>query len=321
MPVTARSTPNIALIKYWGNRNEELRLPMADSVSMTLDSPSVEVSVEQSDSFSLESFESDGSKKTLKPKDIERIQKHLDLTRTYLKTLGPDSALSANLAITIRSHIPPAIGLASSAAVFSCLATAYAGLAGSIIAFTPQQVSVIARLGSGSAARSIYGGYGALLAGSDDSIGSSFAVQIADETHWKLHDFVLIPTHEEKKVGSTEGHALAGTSPLFAKRIAEMLRRNGECIDAIRSKDFEKLQQVTEEDCWDMHNVMQTSTPALNYLNDTTYRLTDEITELRESKHLPILYTMDAGPTVHVICPVEVQHTCRKSKISCTVVV
>jgi len=303
---TARSTPNIAFIKYWGNRSEDLRLPMAPSFSMTLDRPTVEITVEDADAFAVRSLLADGSEKTLKEKDIERFRKVVALMRQYLATLGMDDALSGKLLITVRSHIPPAVGLASSAAVFSCLAKAIAGFMRDQQKLTDKQISILARLGSGSAARSIFGGYSTLEEGNGMEIGNSWSEQIADEGHWLLHDIVVVPAMEEKKVGSTDGHALASTSPFYTDRVQSIrARRQRECIRAIRKKDFEALQRVTEEDCLDMHHVMETSTPPLHYLNAETHRIVDAIKELRTKEHLPVLFTMDAGPTVHLVCPEE----------------
>jgi diphosphomevalonate decarboxylase len=329
--VTARSTPNIALIKYWGNRNDELRLPMADSVSITLDSPGVEVSIEHSPVFSLRSYLPDGTEKILKEKDSARIEGHLNLTKNFLATINRTDAIPQSVSITIHSAIPPAIGIASSAAVFSALAKAYAGLISGTRnkeqgTISERDISIIARLGSGSAARSIFGGFVALSnqqPATSNAIASASAAQIAPESHWPLFDTIIVPTMEEKKVGSTEGHHLAHTSPHFKKRIEAIgSHRQQECIDAILAKDFEKLQAITEEDCWDMHNVMQTQTPPLQYLNDETYRIVDEITELREREHLPVLYTMDAGPTVHLICTKEAVTAVREyahAQKNCTV--
>ncbi len=303
MSVTATSTPNIAFIKYWGNRNNDLRLPAADSLSMTLDMPSVEITVDHADALSVQSFQPDGSEKQLKEKDIARFQQHLDLTKLYVSEIGGESAIPSSVSVVLRSHIPSSVGLASSAAVFACLAKAYAGLMKPAMDLSDEQISIIARFGSGSAARSIFGGYGALIAGDGNAMDASYGVQVADENHWLLHDIIIVPTQEEKKVGSTEGHALAWSSSQFKKRLGQMPKRQKECSDAIIGKDFEKLQRVVEEDCWDMHNVMQTSIPPLQYLNDETYRITEAIEELREREHLPVLYTMDAGPTVHLFCP------------------
>ncbi|MDD3896667.1 MAG: diphosphomevalonate decarboxylase [Candidatus Peribacteraceae bacterium] len=302
---TAISTPNIAFIKYWGNRNNPLRLPMADSLSMTLSEPSVEITIDHADTLKIQSSTM-GEDREVTGKHLDRFQKVIDLAKEYLGTLGIDDALPGELSIRIDSHIPPAVGLASSAAVFSCLARAIAALITEKKELTDEQVSIIARLGSGSAARSVMGGFVALEAGEGASIDAAKAVQIADENHWLLHDIVVIPSREEKKVGSTEGHALAATSPYFAARIqAIRTRRQQECIDSILEKDFEKLQRVSEEDALDMHHVMETSNPPLKYLSQETHRIVGEVKALRETKHLPVLFTMDAGPTVHLVCTDE----------------
>ena len=300
MKVTARSTPNIALIKYWGNRNNDLRLPAYDSLSMTIDTPSVDITVEDSENFSLRSFLADGTEKNLEEKDIARFMKHRELTNHYLHFLGIEEMIPENIAITIESGIPPSIGLASSAAVFSCIAKCYGSFGGTEL--NDEQVSVIARLGSGSATRSIFGGFSAIEAGDGNDIDTAKGVQIADESHWPLYDIIIVPSQEEKAVGSTEGHAIAQTSPDWTQRVEAMPRRQSECISAILNKDFEKLQVVSEEDCMDMHHVMETSSTPLKYLSNETHRILGEVKELRSSKHLEVLYTMDAGPTVHLFC-------------------
>ncbi|MCB9808246.1 diphosphomevalonate decarboxylase [Candidatus Peribacteria bacterium] len=293
--ITACSTPNIALIKYWGNRNNELRLPAADSLSMTLSEPCVEITVTESDRFSVSS-----NNKEMKDKDIERFQKTVDLIKQY------HPKVQNTISIEIDSQIPPGIGLASSAAVFSALAKAIAALAD--CGLNDEQISQMARLGSGSAARSIVGGFVAL----ENTEDSAIARQIAPQDHWELFDIVIAPNTDHKKVGSTEGHASAWTSPHYKKRITDITeRRQQECIDAIANKDFEKLMAVTEEDCLDMHHCMQTQDPPLHYLSDETYRIVDELKTLRKTQHLPLLYTMDAGPTVHVICEAEALETVR----------
>ena len=164
----------------------------------------------------------------------------------------------------------------------------------------------MARLGSGSATRSIFGGYSAIRNEENLFIDGSKGWQIADENHWLLHDIIIVPSTKEKKVGSTEGHANASSSPHYQERLKAIGDyRQQESIDAILSKDFEKLQVVAEEDCMNMHLCMQTQTPELDYLSSETHRIIGEIQELRTSEHLPVFYTMDAGPTVHLFCEPE----------------
>ena len=299
MSVRAISAPNIALIKYWGNRNEDLRLPAADSLSMTLDQPMVEVAVDLAEHFSARSFDSNGVERILTDKESKRLEKHFHLVKEYLKSIGAERVFPASVSIEIRSKIPSGIGLASSAAIFSALAEAYASFAKDL---SRRNVSILARLGSGSASRSVFSGFAAMRAGEGEDIASAYAEQIAPENHWKLWDVILVPSEREKATGSTEGHALAQTSPLFAARLREIPKRQKMCIEAIQARDFEKLQKVAEEDCLDMHAVMRSSTPSLQYLSEETHRIIRDLEELRAREHLAVLYTMDAGPTVHLIC-------------------
>ncbi|OGG61491.1 diphosphomevalonate decarboxylase [Candidatus Kaiserbacteria bacterium RIFCSPHIGHO2_02_FULL_59_21] len=299
MSIRAASAPNIALIKYWGNRNEELRLSAADSLSMTLDQPTVEVIADHAETFAARGFEPGGAERKLAEKEADRLRKHFLLVKRYLDAIGAAEAFPAGVSLEIRSKVPRGVGLASSAAVFSAIAEAYAGFAGEL---SRRDVSVLARLGSGSASRSVFGGFSAMIAGEGDAIGASYAEQIAPPAHWNLRDVVIAPSATEKATGSTEGHALARTSPLFEKRLRGIPSRQRDCIDAILKKDFEKLQKVAEEDCLDMHAVMASSAPPLCYLSEETHRIIREIEELRTRERLPVLYTMDAGPTVHLIC-------------------
>ncbi|MSR67214.1 diphosphomevalonate decarboxylase [Candidatus Peribacteria bacterium] len=298
--IHAHSSPNIALIKYWGNRNNEWRLPAADSVSMVLDFPTVRVAIELAEKISVQSYDHDGVEKPQSDASIARLEKHYALSKEFLRTIGRDEELPENVSIVIHSGVPPAIGIASSAAVFSCLAEAYGALVKGD-ALSRKEISILGRLGAGSGARNSFGGYVA-LENHGEGIGSAYGRQIASEQDWMLHDIILVPDQKEKKVGSTEGHAKAATSPLFAKRLNEIPRRMQECISALETKDFEKLRKVSEEDALEMHRVMQTQTPSLQYLSNATHRIIRDIERLRKSDKLNVLYTMDAGPTVHLIC-------------------
>jgi len=245
--------------------------------------------------------------KQMTEKDTLRFAETLRLIRGYLGSLGYDRALPASLHIEIDSEIPPSIGLASSSAVFSALPKAIAGLLDADL--TDEQISVMARLGSGSAARSIFGGFSAIRNTGGNDIDSAVGWQIVDEHHWQLHDIIIVPSTQEKKVGSSEGHAFAQTSPHFAERIRAIKEyRQQECIDAIEQKDFEKLQHIAEEDCMDMHRCMETQQPPLHYLSSETLRIVGEVKQLREAEHIPVLYTMDAGPTVHLFCTNEARN-------------
>ncbi len=298
MTIRAVSTPNIALIKYWGNRDDALRLPAADSLSITLDTPTVEVAITEAERFTVKSFSGE-LERSLSGDELARLKKHFVDAKEYLSRIGKGGALPTAVSLKIKSSVPRGIGIASSAAIFSALAEVYAGLASGM---SRKDVSIMARLGSGSASRSVFGGFVAMISGEGEGVDASYAVQIALPEHWKLWDIIIAPSIAPKHTGSTEGHALVHTSPAFQDRLREMPHRQKECIEAIRGRDFEKLRVVSEEDCIDMHKVMMSSTPSLNYLSEETHRIIGEITDLRSRQGLAVLYTMDAGPTVHLIC-------------------
>jgi diphosphomevalonate decarboxylase len=296
----AFSSPNIALIKYWGNRNNDLRLPAADSLSMVLDQPTVKITAVAAEQFSVQSFDANGKEKVQTPEAIARLQKHWQRTKEFLLSRGK-TGCPKEVSLTIHSHIPQSIGIASSAAVFSCLGEVYAGF---VSDFSREDIAILGRLGSGSGARNSFGGFVA-LENTGEGMDGTRSRQVANASHWLLYDIILVPSQEEKKVGSTEGHAMAATSPLFAERVKNIPRRMKECEDAILRKDFEKLQRVTEEDALDMHRVMETQTPSLYYLSTETHRILREIHALRQSEKLHVMHTMDAGPTVHLLCTEE----------------
>jgi diphosphomevalonate decarboxylase len=164
------------------------------------------------------------------------------------------------------------------------------------------ELSRLARRGSGSASRSVPGGFVEWGAGESDE--DSYAFSIAPPEHWDLADCVAIVSSGHKKTGSTEGHALAGTSPLQGARVADAPRRLESCRRAILERDFEAFAAVVELDSDMMHAVMMTSSPGLFYWQPASLAVMASVREWRGSG-LPVCYTVDAGPNVHVLCPRE----------------
>ena len=133
---------------------------------------------------------------------------------------------------------------------------------------------------------------------------NSFATSIAPPEHWELVDCVAIVSAGHKKTGSTEGHALAPTSPLQAARVVDAPRRLDLCRRAILERDFDAFAEIVELDSDMMHAVMMTSTPALFYWQPASITVMDAVREWR-ANGIPVCYTVDAGPNIHVICPRE----------------
>jgi diphosphomevalonate decarboxylase len=176
---------------------------------------------------------------------------------------------------------------------------ALAGSTAAGLSLSEPELSRLARRGSGSAARSIPGGFVEWQAGTSDE--DSFAFSIAEPDHWNLVDCVAIVSASHKKTGSTEGHFIASTSPLQAARVTDAPRRLEICRKAILERDFNAFASIVELDSDMMHAVMMTSTPALHYWKSVSLEVMNCVRQWR-TDGIPACYTVDAGPNVHVIC-------------------
>ncbi|MCX6078991.1 MAG: diphosphomevalonate decarboxylase [Chloroflexi bacterium] len=285
---TAQSSPNIAFIKYWGNRDAALRLPVNGSISMNLDGLFTHTTVSFQPSLGVDELIINGHEVT--GKGLERVSAILDIVRQA-------AGLGLMAEVVSENNFPIGAGIASSAAAFAALALASTHAAG--LVWPDSGISRLARIGSGSASRSIPSGFVEWKMGMGDE--DSFAVSIAPPEHWALADCVAIVSAGHKNTGSTEGHMLAPSSPLQAARVADAPRRLDICREAILTRDFDKLAAIIEHDSDIMHAVMMTSQPALFYWKPTTLAIMEAVREWRASG-LQVAYTIDAGPNVHVIC-------------------
>jgi len=195
------------------------------------------------------------------------------------------------------NNFPTSVGIASSASGFAALSLASSKAAG--LELDEKELSRLARTGSGSACRSIPGGFVEWHAGDEDA--DSYAYSIASPSHWNLADCITIVSQEEKPISSSVGHALAETSILQAARIADAPHRLNLCRAAILACDFDQLAEVVELDSNLMHAVMFTSTPPLLYWQPATVAIMHAVQSWRK-EGLPVCYTIDAGPNVHVLC-------------------
>jgi len=278
---------NIALIKYWGNRDDALRLPANGSISMNLDGLLTRTRVEWGGSRRKDSLTING--RSISGNGLQRVSLFLDIIR---KMVG----FSLAAQVTSKNNFPSGAGIASSAAAFAALALAGSKAAG--LELSEAELSRLARRGSGSACRSIPSGF--VEWRMDEGDAGSFASSLAPPEHWELADCIAILSTEHKTVGSTTGHALAGTSPLQAGRITGAPHRLDLCRRAILERDFEALAAVVELDSNLMHSVMVTSTPPLFYWQPSTLAVMTQVRDWR-SGGLPVCYSVDAGPNVHVL--------------------
>lgn len=286
---TALAHPNIAFIKYWGNRNDALRLPTNASLSMNLAGLETRTSVQFDHSLAVDVFHLNGVPQSGPP--LQRLIAFLDLVREQ-------AGIRTAAVVTSENSFPTGAGIASSASAFAALALAASAAAG--LELDERALSRLARRGSGSASRSVPGGFVEWFASDDPS--NSYAQSFAPPDYWDLCDCVAIVSAAEKQVSSTSGHHLAGTSPFQAARVADTPRRFAICRQAILEHNFPAFAEILEEDSLQMHAVMMTSHPPLFYWQPASLHLLHQVREWRHAG-LPCASTMDAGPNVHVLCP------------------
>ncbi len=286
---TAAAHPNIAFIKYWGNRDDNLRLPVNPSISMNLDGLATETTVTWADELTADELTLNGTAQS--GAALARVTAQLDVLRERLGIATRAAVVSAN-------NFPTGAGIASSAAAFAALTVAGAAAAGAEL--SERELTTLARRGSGSAARSVPGGFVVWHDGATHE--QSYAESFAPPDYWDLLDVIAVVSKAHKDVGSTAGHRSAQTSDLQAARVAGAEHRLDASIRAIRERDFAAFAEVVEYDSNLMHAVMMTSRPPLFYWLPPTLTIMEAVRRWRERDGLQVCYTLDAGPNVHCIC-------------------
>jgi diphosphomevalonate decarboxylase len=215
----------------------------------------------------------------------------------FLNHVRKMAGISLYASVESYNNFPSGTGIASSASGFAALSLAASDAVG--LDLDERTLSRLARTGSGSASRSIPPGFVEWQSGPNDQ--DSFSFTIAPAEHWDLVDCIAVVSQEEKPVSSSHGHLLAGTSLLQSIRVDDAPRRLIICRKAILDHDFDSLAEVVELDSNLMHAVMLTSTPSLLYWEPATVTVVQAVQSWRKTG-LPVCYTIDAGPNVHVLC-------------------
>ncbi|PIT84527.1 diphosphomevalonate decarboxylase [Candidatus Micrarchaeota archaeon CG10_big_fil_rev_8_21_14_0_10_45_29] len=293
---TAVAAPNIALVKYWGKRDNLLKLAYNDSISITLDDSVIftKTTVGLSEKLKKDVIIFNGKKV-----EDEKIAEWIELARGRVAKKAPEIAEMGMLIVT-KNNFPSSAGIASSASGFAALSEAFCACAKITDA---KEKSIIARLGSGSASRSVIGGFSQWVCGRRPDGEDSYAVQLAPKKHWdELVDVIAIISSAKKKISSKEGmENTAKNSPLFACRLKEVNERIGRVQKAILKKDFESLANEMMRDSNSMHATALDSWPPVFYLNDVSREIIEETHKLNE-RGIVAGYTFDAGPNAHIIC-------------------
>ncbi len=288
MKATAEAPANIAFIKYWGNADAQWRIPYHDTISMNISGAKTITTVEflpnlPADEIFLGEIKINGA-------EAERVIFVLN----HLRNLSGNQQFAR---VNSRNLFPTAAGIASSASGFAALAVAASAAAG--LKLTEKQLSTVARLGSGSATRSIPDGFVQWRAG--HSHATSYAQSLYPPTYWDLVDIITVVDAGAKKVSSTLGHSLAETSGLYPGRLSTMPAKIAALQRAMAKRDFAKFGAIIEEESFNLHAIMMTSHPSVLYWAPATVRVLQALRTWRENGLLAYA-TMDAGANVHVIC-------------------
>lgn len=285
---TARAHSNIALVKYWGKRDAALNIPAVGSISITLDALSTDTRVTFGSGLEQDEFWLAGTRA-----DATRASHLLDIVRD-------SSGVSSRAVVESTNNFPTAAGLASSASGFAALAVAASAAAG--LSLDDRELSILARRGSGSAARSLFGGIVELYAGIRDDGLDSFAEPVLAPESWPLTVVVAITELGQKSVNSTTGMGgSALTSPFYPAWVDTGTDDLAAMRLAIATRDFEQLGELAEYSCLKLHALMMSTRPALLYWNAATMTSIHAVRELRASG-IPVYFTIDAGPQVKALC-------------------
>jgi len=298
MKATAVAPSNIAFIKYWGKADDVLRLPLNSSLSMNLSNAYTTTTIEFSSFYKEDDvILLDG---TFSPNEIARVILGLDRIRKRA-----DVQLRAR--VVTSNTFPKGTGAAASASGFAALTVA--GFAALGLTLSEKELTVFARMGSGSACRSIPDGF--VLWEQGNSSDTSYAYSLYPNTYWDLYDILVIVDTTMKKVSTTEGQEGVKTSPFWHARVQGIPEKIERMKTALREKNFSLLGEIIEEDCLSMHKVMQTQNPPIFYWKDATQKLMKIVKEWRNEGIL-VYFTIDAGPNIHLICEKPTVETLKK---------
>ncbi|HEX7046666.1 MAG TPA: diphosphomevalonate decarboxylase [Gammaproteobacteria bacterium] len=305
MPPQAEATAraNIALIKYWGKRRHDdevsLNLPAVGSLSITLDALSTRTRIRFDNSLVKDSLRLNGREDS-----TARLSPFLDIFRRR-------AGREIFAAVESDNNFPTGAGLASSASGFAALAAAATGALE--LQMPATELSALARRGSGSAARSIFGGFVEWHRGEREDGSDSHAEPLANSDHWPLRVLIAVTDESQKPVGSTDGMTRTEfTSPYFDAWVEGQENDLADARAAILARDFEKLADVSEFSCLKMHASAIAARPGVVYWNGATVDALNAVRALR-AKGVPVFFTIDAGPQVKAVCLPEAEVAVRET--------
>lgn len=286
MKATAVAPSNIAFTKYWGRKDEILRLPETGSISMCLSNLLTTTTVEFSNKYKEDTVIIDGKQEEGPSK---RVVEHLDRVRKLAKINQRAKVISNN-------NFLSSTGLSSSASGFAALTLAASAAAG--LKLSEKELSILARQGSGSACRSIPSGFVEWLDGNTSE--TSYAKTIFPASYWKIADVVAVVSEHKKEVPTSEGHMGAQSSPFIKLRLSHMKKKNNLARKLIKEKNFKEFGELIESEALELHAIMITQTPHLIYWTPGTLKIMKLVSHWRAE--FPVYFTINTGQDIHLIC-------------------
>jgi len=307
-----KSPSNIALIKYWGKYGNQL--PLNPSISFTL-----------SQAFTQSSIEYESKSKTAEKIDLDfffegKLNPHFaKRVKSYFQSLLPIFPFLSQLKLTIHTDnsFPHSSGIASSASSMSALALCICSMENKIFKTLGnkeeflRKASFVARLGSGSASRSIYpklSVWGETPDFEDSSdLYSIPAKQVLHEKFRRFRDDILIVSKEAKSISSSDGHLIMSQHRFKEPRISQAKKRLHFLIKALKEGNYQRFGEIVEKEALTLHGMMMTATPAYLLMEPNTIKIIQEIQNFRNRTGLPVFFSLDAGPNVHMLYPSSVE--------------
>lgn len=306
---------NIAIVKYWGKKAQQI--PCNSSLSLTLSKAKTTVEIElikkksdekkSNEEIQLSYFFEDKINDKFKQRIIQFLQENISYF-PYLKEYA--------LVIHSFNSFPHSAGIASSASAFGAISVALLDITYTLgekekDALFYQLASHLARLGSGSASRSLYAGFA--LWGNNENIPNSsenYAVEINDihPVFQEMKDAIIIVDDEPKKVSSSKGHALMNEHPYAQNRFKQANNRTSELISILKTGDINGFIRLCESEALTLHAMMMTSNDYYLLMKSNTIEIIHQIWSFREETQIPVCFTLDAGPNIHVLYPKDYQN-------------
>lgn len=302
--IQSKYPSNIALVKYWGKFGNQM--PCNASLSMTLSEAVTEVELtldyKSKKEIEFDYFFEGNKNDSFRNRILNYIENQIEFKE-----------LLDHYALTIKSNntFPHSAGIASSASAFAAISAALLKAKGEKIDDDfNRKASRLARLGSGSACRSFYGPYamwGELNKHKEASNEYAIPIQEVHENFKEMRDAILIVEDKPKKVSSSIGHSLMNNHSYAEKRFIDANKNCEEMLSTLKRGDYEEFIQITEREALSLHAMMMTSRDYYMLMKPGTVEIIDKVFQFREETKLPLCFTLDAGPNIHLLYPVSIQ--------------